>query len=214
MPSKVKVFVWKACNEWLPVKVNLLRHKIDVDKWCPMCHNKAESTLHALWSCSTLKVVRNSVRKFSTAVVSGNMNFLDFLVSYKNLGLVADMELLYIILWRVWFRRNSAVHNSGPISPVDIVGWAESFLADFRQSSTDISLVRNAAVERAPIVPSWRPPDVGMYKINTDAALDLGRRRTGSEAIIRDSKGLVMASYVHISSGVLSTLMAESLAIL
>ncbi|KAI9200516.1 hypothetical protein LWI28_009344 [Acer negundo] len=103
--------------------------------------------------------------------MSDNMVFLDWLISCKSHGLVGDMELLFLVLWRV------------PAMNVQIL-------------------------------PSLRPHDVGFYKVNIDAALDCVGKISGSRAIIRDSKGLVMAFCTHISSGLLSPLMAEALAIL
>ena len=41
IPSKVKMFIWKACKGWLPVKVKLVQKKMLVDQWCPFCCNKA-----------------------------------------------------------------------------------------------------------------------------------------------------------------------------
>ncbi|KAK3210788.1 hypothetical protein Dsin_015494 [Dipteronia sinensis] len=58
IPSKIKVFVWKACHNMLPSFEVLARRKILVDRRCPMCKSKSESIIHGLWSCSYLKVLR------------------------------------------------------------------------------------------------------------------------------------------------------------
>ncbi|TXG48048.1 hypothetical protein EZV62_027342 [Acer yangbiense] len=46
---KVKVFLWRACNEWIPTLVNLTKRKVPVHGLCPMCTNSFETTIHALW---------------------------------------------------------------------------------------------------------------------------------------------------------------------
>ena len=64
------------------------------------------------------------------------------------------------------------------------------------------------------IVPSWRPPDPGLFKVNMDAAIDLSRLRVGLGAIIRDSNRNVLASCAQFLSANLSPLMAVALVIL
>ncbi|TXG66647.1 hypothetical protein EZV62_007922 [Acer yangbiense] len=44
------------------------------------------------------------------------------------------------------------------------------------------------------IIPSWRPPNIGLFKVNTDVATDSTRLRVGTGAIIRNSNGDVLAS--------------------
>ncbi|KAK3193970.1 hypothetical protein Dsin_025280 [Dipteronia sinensis] len=55
--SKIKIFIWKACPEWLPTYVNLARRKVPMRAQCHVCFISYESTAHVLWSCSGLKVV-------------------------------------------------------------------------------------------------------------------------------------------------------------
>ena len=55
IPTNVKIFVWKACNDMLPSIEALVKPKISVQKLCPMCKWKNESVLHCLWSCRCLK---------------------------------------------------------------------------------------------------------------------------------------------------------------
>lgn len=52
IPPKVKHFLWRAVNGCLPTKDNLRCKRVDVDLYCPTCQNEAESTLHALVTCS------------------------------------------------------------------------------------------------------------------------------------------------------------------
>ncbi|KAK3222937.1 hypothetical protein Dsin_009962 [Dipteronia sinensis] len=35
LPIKIKIFIWKACNDWIPTNVNLDVHGVKVDKFCP-----------------------------------------------------------------------------------------------------------------------------------------------------------------------------------
>lgn len=63
-------------------------------------------------------------------------------------------------------------------------------------------------------IPSWRPSDASLFKVNTEARIDLGKNRTGSGAIIRDYRGLVMASCAQNLTMAFPPLLAEAVGIL
>ncbi|KAK3222224.1 hypothetical protein Dsin_009249 [Dipteronia sinensis] len=58
IPSKIKLFVLRACNDWLPSMVNLGRRKVHVEGTCQLCNRRPEIALHAIWCCPTLKQIR------------------------------------------------------------------------------------------------------------------------------------------------------------
>ncbi|KAL5753986.1 hypothetical protein ACOSP7_022206 [Xanthoceras sorbifolium] len=55
---KIKLFIWRACLDLLPAKVNLITHKVPVDPLCPLCLAFPETTMHALWSCHSLEFIK------------------------------------------------------------------------------------------------------------------------------------------------------------
>ncbi|KAK3193675.1 hypothetical protein Dsin_024985 [Dipteronia sinensis] len=78
--SKVKIFIWKACQNWLPTMYNLSCRGIQVTNRCPLCMRDKETTWHALWGCRLLKDICASMLGIRTAK-SGNMGkFLEFLL--------------------------------------------------------------------------------------------------------------------------------------
>ena len=40
----------------------------------------------------------------------------------------------------------------------------------------------------------WQPPDIGFFKLNTDAAVDVSSQRVGLGMIIQDHLGFVMGA--------------------
>ncbi|KAK3229618.1 hypothetical protein Dsin_001499 [Dipteronia sinensis] len=55
MPLKIKIFIWRACNDWIPTLANLNKRGIEVNRICPVCKQAYESTVHALWTCCKTK---------------------------------------------------------------------------------------------------------------------------------------------------------------
>ncbi|KAK3194247.1 hypothetical protein Dsin_025557 [Dipteronia sinensis] len=119
---KVKLLVWRACHDWLPVNWNLAKREVSVDWTCLICMGKPDSMLH---------------------------------------------------------------------TDKDVAPWAADFLIDYRrandvmQENVGMCLVDGAA---------WRPPDEGLFKMNTDAAINLATGRVGFGIVIRNIVGDVLAS--------------------
>ena len=85
MPLKIKNFIWKACQEWIPTMSNLERRGLKVSRLCPRCRRSAESTLHALWDCHKLRYVRLDWLPKKVVFRSCYANVFDFLVKFPLL---------------------------------------------------------------------------------------------------------------------------------
>ncbi|KAK9012698.1 hypothetical protein V6N11_040737 [Hibiscus sabdariffa] len=48
LPAKVKVAMWKICNNYLPTFVNMQLRKLNVDNCCLFCKSAAESVEHIM----------------------------------------------------------------------------------------------------------------------------------------------------------------------
>ncbi|GMN35753.1 hypothetical protein TIFTF001_005489 [Ficus carica] len=53
LPSKVRLFVWRAFHEIIPTMASLGYRGIDWDVVCPRCKDKMESISHAILDCPT-----------------------------------------------------------------------------------------------------------------------------------------------------------------
>jgi hypothetical protein len=67
-----KNFVWRACNNLLPTRDNLLQRKVVNDLRCPICNLESETTYHILWGCPFARDVWGaSSRVFQKSTFSG-----------------------------------------------------------------------------------------------------------------------------------------------
>ncbi|XP_075674895.1 uncharacterized protein LOC142644101 [Castanea sativa] len=64
IPSKLKVFGWRACHEILPTKVNLAKHKILEDVMCHCYKRFTETILHAVWDYGAAQDLNKRAKEF------------------------------------------------------------------------------------------------------------------------------------------------------
>ena len=99
VPSKIKVFGWRACLNILPSKVNLVRrHVLQEDKW-EICQRCSKSIIHALWDCGAAQDVwAGSVARIQKS--GGKVD--DFLQLFQVMMAKLSMKELEIFLVQSW----------------------------------------------------------------------------------------------------------------
>lgn len=109
VPTVVKNFLWRVCNNSLPTRDNLYKKKITIDPLCPICGLVPETSVHALWSCSAVLAVwmecPRKIQKLSI-MESDGLLLIDTLMSLLE---EVEFELVSFIARRIWLRRNSFV---------------------------------------------------------------------------------------------------------
>ena len=102
--NKVKNFLWRSCKEAIPVKKSMMRRKILHDDTCDHCNLSVESVLHALWKCSAILTVWDSIPKLWFHHGRSFQTVSDLIIFAHEEG--KNVNLLAMILWSVWYRRN------------------------------------------------------------------------------------------------------------
>lgn len=57
IPSKIRIFSWRACMNGLPTGLNLSRRGVNISPMCPICDQERETTTHVLIQCEIAKQV-------------------------------------------------------------------------------------------------------------------------------------------------------------
>ncbi|KAI9192797.1 hypothetical protein LWI28_027871 [Acer negundo] len=187
----MKIFLWKACHDWLPTRVNIAKRKVPVDGMCQICLSDFETTSYALCGCSFLKFVCHQFGVLKGKKWDKTLGFLDFFYFYVNALNQDEFVLLYIIWWCLWFLRNNYAHDGGRHELGTVVEWCERYLVEYGNAIGVVVVCDSVQV----LEPArWVGPMVGMYKLNTDAAIGGLHPCVGVGMVIRDNMGNVMAS--------------------
>ena len=104
VPNKIKNFVWRACKDSIPTKVNLRRRSIPVHMLCDRCSVEEETCLHALWSCKELDQVWSGLSGWGQGKMSCFVDFCELLSWILDNH--AQPKLFAMTVWTVRNQRN------------------------------------------------------------------------------------------------------------
>ncbi|KAK0593500.1 hypothetical protein LWI29_037749 [Acer saccharum] len=119
-----------------------------------------------------------------------DMHILDLLAHGKCTLSKGEMELLCVILWRLWHWHNQCAHSLPCFRNENVVAWSSDYIEEFHKANMVVrtSTGSKSNVDRV----KWSKPDIGSFKINTDAMIKEASNQVGVGAIIRDSGGRVL----------------------
>ncbi|KAL5862339.1 hypothetical protein ACOSQ4_003635 [Xanthoceras sorbifolium] len=172
IPSKIKIFCWRACREALPTRGCLFKRGIGDSNLCPFCSRVPESVDHALWGC---KASRSSWKECPF---------------FSELNSLRSQVLCFVVgSWFAWSDRNLRIHNVLPPPVSDLWSKALCFV-----DSSLLSIQVPLQVESASRpVPRWSPPSAG-FKFNVDAAVDAASGRFSVGIVARDQWGCLQSA--------------------
>ncbi|XP_040987746.1 uncharacterized protein LOC121235462 [Juglans microcarpa x Juglans regia] len=160
VPAIVKNFVWKATNNCLPTKENLLKRKVVELALCPICSREVESVTHSLWSCAT----SSDIWAESVSPIKKWPSYeLDFyplwgrLVKNLNQG---ELEKVAAIMRKIWLRRNKFVFEEVFSNPYKIIRTVLDNLEEYQRAEKDLVCNLSSAVSGRAVV-KWKRPSEG-----------------------------------------------------
>ncbi|KAL5864589.1 hypothetical protein ACOSQ3_002103 [Xanthoceras sorbifolium] len=167
-----------------------------------------ETNIHVLWGCASLSPVREGCSFMGNLPHVIRNSLLDFLIFCRSILSCSNMQLLGVILWRVWHHRNCLKHQNSNLHVDEIVPWCKSYLHDFVAAH---ELRRPVSVNR---FLRWILPISGDLKLNTDASLDPLRCKIGLGVVLRNHYREVLLSGLVSFNGSLQPDVAEAKTIL
>ena len=185
VPNKIMNFVWQACKDSIPTKINLRRRSIAVSPLCDRCTIEEENCLHALWSCRELDQVWSDSSGWSHWVI-----YVDFreLLSWI-LENHSQPELFAIIVWTIWNQRNQIRHHVLSCITDQIAQVALEKLNEFHS----VLPQPLPALPQSKVV--WKPPPSGIFKLNFDGTVFKFENKSGVGVAIQDCRGHMIASF-------------------
>jgi ribonuclease HI len=212
IPSKIKIFIWRALHGILPLKSILVNRHIGTSGECPICQLGPEDIQHLLFLCSVATDIWRALGVsdlIQSALVTNRAGpaILEALLSstgqnFQNFDMGLK-ETIDVACWYLWWTRRRRVR--GEVVP-----------PSHRCILSILSITANAAKmakhSGAPAEVKWIAPPPRQLKLNVDASFheDMAAGATG--AVIRDYQGQFVVASTNYIPYVSSASMAEAIA--
>jgi hypothetical protein len=128
-------------------------------------------------------------------------------IFFQN-GTADEFEIFSITARKIWLRRNEWIHEGLFTHPNSLVLGAQQNQSDFHL----INKMEGGDPQQGEEI-CWKCPQVGCFKMNCDAALDMEGRRMGMGIILRNHEGKVRAAWSLSKPGLLEPAAAEAVAL-
>jgi ribonuclease HI len=213
VPSKVKIFIWRALHGVVPGKAILADRHIKVSPQCPVCMAGAEDIRHMLFTCQQAKEIWKAmglldyIKQTSLGERCGSSILEDLIRNYQNktqvLGMLNIEESIAVTCWYLWWQRRELVKEESVTGPTFTTFAISALTANFAAASSSKAIEKDI---------KWKKPGSGFYKLNTDASYhDNGEGSVGM--VLRNDRGEALAGYGCPISNVISAAVAEAQAV-
>ncbi|KAF7808587.1 uncharacterized protein G2W53_035330 [Senna tora] len=192
MPAKIKIFVWRACREVLPVRASLNRRGLDVVDDCPSGCSEEETVLHALIGCPELLTFWRRANIPLSDQYDASLPFVEWFDIACSLWDADTLVRFAICAYNVWHRRNEIWIGKNVPNTDRVLEISLSFLNELQKLLAPENPSRRSLDSEV----RWERPCWPLYKVNVDASLNQGLFG-GIGGIIRDSRGKVLAAMAN-----------------
>ena len=211
VPHKIRHFAWKACQDILPLKTNLVKRNVLQVATCDGCNVEEEDSIHFFWKCSRAKELWSSSKLVFP-------NVMDRLSSFKEMVwcLLMDeksppenLELLLTCAWALWGNWNEVKCGEKRKDGRMLLHWATQYLEEYRSVIVSTPVTKSSVSH----IQRWNPPPISCFKCNVDAAVFVELKSVGIGVIVRDWHGHFVAAMCKKLHAPLGPLEVESKAV-
>lgn len=161
---KLRLFLWRASSDALPVAHLFAIRGMDRDNRCQLCGGDMESINHVLFTCSlarqvwALSLVPNPPLGFDELSFHSNLNYLIKMSKMAHFPVEIRRSFPWI-LWRIWKNRNSFCFEGKFLSPLDSIAEIKDdaefwFLSQIQEHEDERVMDREEIVDHQ----TWKPP--------------------------------------------------------
>jgi hypothetical protein len=110
-----------------------------------------------------------------------------------------DQTRVFVTLWAIWHARRKAIHEQVYQSPLSVHLFIENFIADLKLVGVQARGKETTLVEAG--TKRWTPHNVGIVKINVDAAVSKNTGCGSVAALARDEHGRFRGASARVFPG-------------
>jgi hypothetical protein len=185
VPPKVRVFWWRVIHNFLPTQANLHYRHMERFATCTFCGSKPETIFHALVECEPAIQFWHRLKEMFQVKLP-TLHLANWASDLTDPTLCDEFSAAIILcgMWSLWRTRNDIKHGENTILVWKAIDWA-------LDTATQLLAHTRPTIEKSRRQHiKWRPPPLGIMKVNVDAAFN-NNSATGSIGVImRDEAGI------------------------
>jgi hypothetical protein len=136
VPPAVKTFIWRACHNLLPTRVNLRRRGVCEEASCPICLHEEETIEHVIWECASASDVWSGSSIKMQKCRRSEGDFQQILSEVVKRCDQEGVELFMVTARKIWMRRNKVVFSGEFNPPNTLLLEAEMAQMEFRKATS------------------------------------------------------------------------------
>ncbi|KAL4325746.1 hypothetical protein GQ457_11G020100 [Hibiscus cannabinus] len=205
-PAKVKIFLWKCMNNYLPTSQNFSIKRVTNSSVCSRCMSHEESLTHVFRDCCYAANLWSMLHLQWPNEVSNACfpRWMQWLFEHNR---CFSKEFLAISLWALWSARNKFIFEGVPQSTSDLLTFIRAYCFEYQVMSTILDHPNPQKEIR------WSPPNPPLVKVNVDAKFVQELKKAWSGIVIRDGNGDILGACVRIQNYSPSPFSAEAWAV-
>ena len=133
LPEKLKIFMWRASNNLLPLAENLWKMKVVEKPTCKQCKISVETISHALLECKAVRKIWLQSPFTAPSLEANSQGIFSTLQRMAKELRKTDLELMVALCWSAWYARNKCIIDGREINPIISAAKAESVLTAFER---------------------------------------------------------------------------------
>lgn len=204
IPTKIKIFMWRAAQNLLPTVENLWKKKVVQNPLCQRCSCKGENVFHALVECKASQKMSKLTKFEEDLKHLANQDMLSVLHVLTERGNIRDVELIVALCWAIWHSRNLFIFKRKKVDNQIVMAIAEATVELYRRVKA------TQRQDNPKQMSCWKPHPEGWFKLNVDAAIKSKDQCVGLGIAIRNHNGEFVVAAVKKSKFYGSVASAEA----
>ncbi|XP_075645026.1 uncharacterized protein LOC142616018 [Castanea sativa] len=177
--------------------MNLKKKRVCLEELCPFWSKFPESTVYVLWEFQAAQDIWHGSARALQKCGMGQNDFVALMEYLMDRLEKTEVELMLVQVWLIWNQRNRVMHGSKFLEPEWLNKHAAELLEEFQRSQESLQAETGHGVP---------------HQLNYDAAMFADNTNSGLRAVIKNSRGEVMAAMTAKGPAVQSSEEAELLA--
>ncbi|BFG41860.1 hypothetical protein CerSpe_281350 [Prunus speciosa] len=190
VPPKLQIFFWLASHNKILSNEYRVRRQLAIDSSCEFCDWPVESVLHIFRDCERARSVWHALSISGLVHSFFKQDFIPWLkvnlLSKAKWGGDLPWSAVFVFTcWYLWKWRNNHIFlpcdefTTDPVKAISMAvrEWIKASLVGVKVSS------------KFQILLSWKPPGLGMHKLNVDGSRRAASGCIGAGGVIRGADG-------------------------